>query len=101
MVCSSTFRTAVNSYRFKLISFGAVYTDEFDTQVCHCNGLKDLRGHAAECIPVQIPIKSLLKGQVVCVCAHFFFNTIYVVRYLFSSRVFYTLKDLEHLETDF
>ena len=67
MVCSSTFRTAVNSFRFKLISFGAVYIDEFDTQVCHCNGLKDLRGHAAECIPVQIPIKSLLKGQVVCV----------------------------------
>ena len=35
------------------------------------------------------------------VCAPFFFNTIYVVRYLFSSRVFYTSKDLEHLETDF
>jgi len=66
MVCSSTFRTAINSYRFKLIIFGVVCTDEFDTQVCLCNRLKDLRGHAVERIPVQNPLKPLLQEHVVC-----------------------------------
>jgi hypothetical protein len=43
-----------------------VCTDEFDAQVCQCNRLKHLRGHVVERIPVQNPLKSLLKEHVAC-----------------------------------
>jgi hypothetical protein len=31
-----------------------VFTDDFDRQVCQCNRLKDLRGHAADAFQYKI-----------------------------------------------
>jgi hypothetical protein len=79
-----------------------VCTNDFDTQVYQCNRLKNLRGHAAERIPIQNPITSLLKEQVVCaVPSALTRNVLFEICSTVDIRLLYISKGIKHRETDF